>query len=369
MTTSNQKNRDEIQWGGFKELSIIVSFIILAGFIVKIPTLLGLEQDLFLQRNISFVVFPFLIAYTAFKNEYSIKKLFFPVIVIAISATYINIIHKNDESDSIVLAALHLPLLMWTIFGYIFIGNSIKNHSKKIDFLKFNGDLAVLSAALGLAGGIFSAATIGLFELINIKIQDFYVNYILVWGMPAIPILGTFLIFNNPQIVSKISPAIAKIFTPIVLIMLTIFLIAVINSGKNPYQDREFLLIFNVILIAVMALIIFSLSGISDTNRQKISLYFISALAFLTILNNFVALSAILFRLSEYGFSPNRVVVLGGNILILTNLLLVTYKLVLVIIGKKEIKDVELVISKYLPVYTIWTALVVFLLPLIFNFA
>jgi hypothetical protein len=66
--------------------------------------------------------------------------------------------------------------------------------------------------------------------------------------------------------------------------------------------------------------------------------------------------------------TPNRIAVLGGNILIFIHLLMVSYKLFKTVRGKAEIEEVETSIAKFLPIYSIWTAIVIFVLPFIFNF-
>jgi NADH:ubiquinone oxidoreductase subunit K len=83
---------------------------------------------------------------------------------------------------------------------------------------------------------------------------------------------------------------------------------------------------------------------------------------------NGIALSAILFRISEWGITPNRAAVLGSNVLILINLLLVTSQLIKVLSKKAEVKDVGKAITFFLPIYTFWTIVVTFLFPFIFGF-
>ncbi len=58
--------------------------------------------------------------------------------------------------------------------------------------------------------------TIGLFSLLGINIEQFYFENIVIFALPAVPILGTYLIQTNPQLVGKVSPVIAKIFSPLV---------------------------------------------------------------------------------------------------------------------------------------------------------
>jgi hypothetical protein len=92
------------------------------------------------------------------------------------------------------------------------------------------------------------------------------------------------------------------------------------------------------------------------------------SLSVLTIIVNGIALAAISFRLIEYGMSPNRIAVLGGNLLIFINLVLVSYKLFLASFKNAGIEEIERSIASYLPIYAVWTGLVAFLIPLVFQF-
>jgi hypothetical protein len=210
--------------------------------------------------------------------------------------------------------------------------------------------------------------TFGLFNMIGMDIERFWEQYVIIWGAPAVPILANVLVRENPALVNRISPLIARIFTPLVLAMLIIFLATMIFTGKNPYQDREFLLIFNALLIGVMALIIFSVSEASRGGYSRIRLVLLLALSVFTIIVNGIALSAISFRLLEYGLTPNRLAVLAGNLLIMTHLLMVTRKLWLVVRKQDAIEGVEKAIAGFLPVYALWTIVVVFGFPLFFGF-
>jgi len=182
------------------------------------------------------------------------------------------------------------------------------------------------------------------------------------------PIVATYIVRNFSAISNKIAPIIANIFSPLVLVTLTVYLISIIITGKDPYNDRDFLLIFNIMLIAVMGIIVFSVSETSKKNKQRFNEIVLLLLSIITLIIDIIALSAILYRLGEYGFTPNRIVVLGSNILIFVNLLLIMIELFKINFKNTEIEKLEYVISKYLPVYAFWTVFVVFILPLIFGY-
>ncbi|MCY1542013.1 hypothetical protein D9M68_777340 [compost metagenome] len=225
-----------------------------------------------------------------------------------------------------------------------------------------------MTALILIAGGIMSAITVGLFSLIGFKIEEFYFENVAIYGLAAAPIVGTFLTQTNPQLVGKVSPVIAKLFSPLVLVMLVVYLIAIAYSGKSPYNDREFLLIFNALLIGVMAIIFFSVAEGAKSPLGKASIWVLFLLSLVTIVVNGIAFSAIVYRISEWGITPNRAAVLGSNALILINLLLVTTQLFKVLSKRGDLSMVRKTIGLYLPVYLIWAIIVTFIFPLLFNF-
>jgi len=82
---------------------------------------------------------------------------------------------------------------------------------------------------------------------------------------------------------------------------------------------------------------------------------------------NLIALSAIIYRLGEFGFTPNRTAVLGSNLLIFGHLTFIMLDLYRVVRKGKEFKTVEVTIAKYLPIYAAWTIFVIFILPFLFG--
>jgi hypothetical protein len=189
-----------------------------------------------------------------------------------------------------------------------------------------------------------------------------------VFGLAASPIVGTYIVQTNPQLVNRVSPVIVKIFTPLVLLTLVVYLVPVLFSGKNLYRNRDFLITFNLLILGVMALILFSIAENFQKSDNRIGSTMLLALSVLTVLVNGLAFSAILFRISAWSFTPNRLAVLGGNLLILANLLLVTFRLFKHVTKQAAIQEVENSIALFLPLYSLWTVIVTFLFPLLFRF-
>lgn len=350
-----------------RDLLFIFIASVLAVFVAQVPAIFGLEQESFYSRNVGFIVFPFLSAYFAWKRKTGNGKILFVSLAMIAGAVYINSLPDVRMHDTTQLACMHLPLLLWSLLGYVFVdeGNA---PAKRMRFLQYNGDLLVMTTIMLIAGGILSGITINLFSMIGIQIEKIYFDYVIITGLAAAPLLGTYLVQSNPQLVGKISPVIARIFSPLVLVMLVIFLVAFLLRSRDPFNDREFLLLFNGLLIGVMAIIFFSIAEASRNEKHPAEIWLLLLLSLVTIIVNGIALAAILFRISSWGITPNRMAVLGGNILILVNLLLVCRQLYLVVSRKKDAGEVGNSIAAYLPVYAAWAIIVTFIFPLIFGF-
>lgn len=360
---------EKIRKTNLQDIFILISVCLIAGFLIKIPDFFNVRlPEIFYEKNAGIIVFFGLTLYSVWTNKiFELKKLIPVILAFLILTVYVNLLPAVTNSDSINLIYIHLPLLMWCIFGMVSIDFNLKDKVKRIEFIRYNGDLAILMAIIVIAGGILTGITIGLFQAIGIKIEDFYMQNVVIVGAVSVPIVATFITRNYTVLTNKIAPIIANIFSPLVLLTAIVFLAALAISGKDPYSDRDFLLIFNIMLLGVMAVIVFSISETSANGKQRFNEIILFALLIITVIIDLIALSAIFYRLSAFGMSPNRLAVLGSNILILGNLILLIIDLYKVNFRKALIRQVDLSIARYLPVYLIWILFVIFGFPLIFG--
>lgn len=359
---------DERFWGTPSERAFVVTASLLAALLAKLPELLFISEDFYYPRNVGFIVAPALMAYFAWKNAISWKTRGLAILLLVASVVFINWLPQNEQSDTLILSCMHLPLWLWSLLGAAYSGGKWKNGASWLEFLRYTGELIVMSGLLVLAGGLTTALTINLFGLIGWDVQPIFSKYIVICGLAAVPIVATFITRVQPTLVNKIPSVIAKLFSPVALLMLIVYLVATLIAGKSPYHDREFLLLFNGLLVAVMALIFFSLAETdhSGGNRGQIVVLFL--LSAVTLLVSSIALSAVLFRISEWGLTPNRAAVLGANVLMLAHLFYVGLKLFAVLSRKSELSAVGASLAIFLPLYSIWSAVVIFVFPFVFGF-
>ncbi len=352
------------------ELLIVIAVCLIPAFLIKIPAIFPslVSEDIFLQRNISLIVFLGLAVYTMWRNNVTdLNKIILTGVAFLIPAVYINLLPGGDPGDSIILAFIHLPVLMLYLFGFIFANYDYRNTEIRIEFIRHAAELVIVFGLIAIAGGILTAITINLFSSIGLDIENIYTEYIVATGAAAAPVFASWLLEKYPNMVSRIAPVIAGIFSPLVLLTLIIFLLTFVISGKDPYNDRDFLIIFNVMLLGVMAIIIFSVSETSVIRKQKFNAAVLFALSIFTIVIDLIALSAIFYRLGEYGMTPNRLAVLVSNILVLGNLILIMTDLFRINFRSGQFSKVETTVARYLPVYLIWVLIVTFGFPLFFG--
>lgn len=358
----------EISWGSKKEFIFVLVLSLIAGCLASIPSFFKIDSEFFYTRNISLIIFSILATYFCWKNRLPKKKIIITGVIFLITLIFINLLPANNNSNTLILSLFHIPIFLWTVVGFTYVGNSLNDNRKRIEFLRYNGELLIMSGLILITGAVLTAITIGLFTVIGFDINDFYFKHVVIFCLPIIPILGTFLTQANPQLVNKVSPVIAKIFSPLVLITVVVYLIAILFSGKNLYNDRDFLMLFNGLLIGVIAIILFSVSTTINENISQVSSIILFALSLVTVIVSGMALSAILFRISTLGITPNRLAVVGANLLMLTNLFWISFQLFKTVFKKSDISSVENAIASFIPFYILWTIIVSFFFPLLFNF-
>jgi len=355
-----EKSPLSINWAQF------IGLIVLVGTAIQFPNIFGLEADIYYAKYLALIQFAVLSIY--FLNQNNSEKLYkfgIPAGFLLL-AVIITLIHQGKVDDVFILSAIHLGGVGVGLFGLAYLGKDWKQSISRVNLLKLVGDLIIISGLLLLCAGISSALTINLFESIHFPIGDFYGKNIVGWLLAPIPLVGVYLLQTNTQLVSKISPIIAKIFSPIALVMLSTFLVVYLTNGQTKIQDREFLLLFNGILIAVLALIFFSVANRGVGQTKSFGNYVLCLLGIVAILVNGVAFNAIIERILEFGFSPNRLAVFGSNLLILIHLLGTTIQFVGVLFYNQPFQKVEKAVVQFLPIYLIWFLLVGLGFPLLF---
>jgi hypothetical protein len=361
----------------FIQLIIISILSIMAGITAWIPKLLYNNLTLsssvtgngsFYTKNICFFIIFFIMIFFIIKYRTTLIKNIIILSVFLLSVLFINLIPSFDPDHTKLLSILHMPLFLWLLTGVIFTNTGFKDTTSWIDFLKFSGEFFIYSVLLYLGFGVLSFFTISIFNSINLNINDFYSNNISIIGFVTIPVIASYLALSKRDIVQNMTPVLAKIFSPLFLIVMIIFIFVLFFTGKNPYDDREFLIVFNFMLLMVLALVFFVITE-RNIDDKKNPFDFMNILLIISaIIINVIALSAIIFRLSVWGFSANKAAVFGENIILMINLCGLLFYYIKYMAGGTNFIKVELFIAKFLAAYFVWFLIVIFIFPFIFKF-
>jgi hypothetical protein len=359
-----------------KKFNITFTIIaaLLAGTFIKIGDILGLPLneplDEYVRDNIAFFVLPLLCIYYIIKNKAQTGQTVIFGAAVIISVLFMNLVPWEPKSDTQLLSSMHIVFIMWAFLGLAFTSFDIKAHDKQMQFIRRNGDVVVLTGIIIICGMSLTALTQGLFQAIGIKLTEQVFKHIAMYGLGAAPIVANYMVESSPRIINRVTPFISKIFTPLILILMTVFIIALVFFAKDPFTSRQELIVFNVLLAVNMAVIVFSFSAEAGKTSKAGSFQnkVLLILSGEALLINLIALCAIVYRLFAFGVSPNRIAVLGVNTLMFINLVVIALKLYGFVRAKQDTEAVHKSMTMMLPWYTIWAAIAAFVFPFIFWF-
>lgn len=352
------------------EILLVILLGLAGGTLAKIPFFWSsISEDFFYSRNIAFFVLPALACYFLIKHSVEKTRAIGLGLVFLGAAIFINTLPDPTSSDTLILACIHLPFFLWALVGIAFAGNNYRDLDQRMNYLKFNGEMVIYAILILIGGGLLTGLTLGLFSVIGLHIEDWYMRNVVIYGAVAAPIVATYVTMQRANSGQRLAPTFAKIFSPLVLITLVVFLIANGIQGKSPFTDRDFLIVFNAMLIGVLAITIFTISERPSNNTKIASDYIAIALVVVALIVDMIALSAIVFRLTSYGLTPNRLAVLGANLLVFGNLVGILYYYSKFLRNRVNMQQVEGWITRYLPLYAVWTVFIVFIMPFLFGMA
>ncbi|NLV91691.1 MAG: hypothetical protein GX030_04765 [Firmicutes bacterium] len=348
-----------------------VCLAIFAGLLTQLPKLFGIgfrEDSAFFLKNLSLFVLPFVAVFFATKRQISRRAAAFITMTFGLSILLMNRHPFAESSQTMLLSSIHLPLFLWLITGLAYTGSEWRSVSRRMDFLRFTGELFVYTTLFLCGVVVISGLTSLLFSAIGIDAAGHILQSFAVPTAVGAPIIAAYFADRRRHVVENFAPILARIFAPLLLCVLTVFLGVLVFQGTNLMMDRSLLIGLDLLLILVLGIVFYTLSTRKGTPRPQMYDW-ISLLLILTpLIIDGIALSAIISRLSSYGISPNKLAALGENILIFINLAGLALLFVRFFRGRIAFSDLERWQSWLLPLYALWLGLVGLGFPLIFSF-
>jgi hypothetical protein len=354
------------------ETVVVLCLAVAAAVAIKVPALFGLRLDgpgeSFYARNASLFVLPLLTLYFAWKRGgRGTSRLWLAVPFVA-AAVFANVYPFPTRSDTQVLTALHLPIALWLAVGVAYLGGRWLGERGRMDFVRFSGELAIYYVLIALGGVVFTAFTMMMFAAIGIRADWLAQGWLIPCGATGAVIIASWLVEKKQSVVENMAPVLTRLFTPLFTVLLLVFLGTMAWTGSPIDVKREVLISFDLLLALVVGLVLYAISARDPQAPPDVFDGLQLLLIVSALLVDAVALAAIAARISEFGFTPNRVAALGENIILLVNLAGSAWLYLRFLRQQHAFDALEQWQVAYLPVYSLWAALVVVVFPPVFGY-
>jgi hypothetical protein len=353
-----------------REAIVAFSLAVAAAVAIKLPALFGISLDThagFYARNFSLFVLPLLTAYFVSKRRLDAQTAGWLAAVFIAAAIFANLYKFTPEGHTEALTALHLPIALWLVVGIAYAGGRWGEVPGRMDFIRFSGELFIYYVLIALGGGVLMAFTAQIFNAVGIDIEPFFETWLLPCGVVGAVLIAAWLVEAKQSVIENMAPVLARLFTPFFTAVLIIFLGTMIWTGRGLDIERNLLIAFDLLLVMVLGLLLYSVSARDPHAPPGIFDVLQVVLVIAALLANGVALWAIAARLTEFGFSPNRIAALGENMILLVNLAWSAVLYLRFLRGRGAFSDLERWQTDYLPVYAAWAAIVVIAFPPLFG--
>lgn len=275
------------------------------------------------------------------------------------------------------LAAIHIPLLCWVALGLSVLGfkSSVED---RFAFLIKSIEVIITAGLYLIAGVVLGGITIGMFAAISIEIPEIWLRLIIAGGVGLLPVLAVASVYDPTvgpaeqdfdQGLSKFIATMMRLLLPLTLGVLVIYILVIPFYFFEPFNNRDVLIVYNLMLFAIMALLLGAtpIRGADlSPQLQKWLRRGIMSVAILAGLVSLYALSATIFRTIEGGWTINRLTIIGWNII---NILILLWLAIQQFRSSLEnwIASLHSIFGRASIAYLAWGLFVVLVLPWLFR--
>lgn len=361
---------------------VVLGFAVAAALAVKVPMLFGHSIDpdqdapTFYLRNASLFAFPVLTLYFLWKRGWRAMSGLWLLVPFVAAAVFANIYpwgtsmvgRASSVPDTERLTILHLPIALWLVVGCAYVRDRWSSETGRMDFVRFSGELAIYYVLIALGGFVFILFTFMMFRAIGTNPAWFVAGWVIPCGAAGALIVGSWLVEAKQSVIENMAPVLTRLFTPLFTILLLAYLATMAWTGSPIHVEREVLIGFDLLLVLVVALVVYAASARAPHAPPDFFDRLQLLLVACALIVDAVALAAIAARISEFGFTPNRVAALGENLILLVNLVGTAWFYARFVFGSASFARMERWQTAYLPVYAAWAALVVMVFPPMFGY-
>jgi hypothetical protein len=226
----------------------------------------------------------------------------------------------------LLLGAIHLVLASWAAVGfYVLAGQG--DPESRFAYLAKSLETVVMGGLSLITLAIFSLITMGLFDALGISLGDKSMRLLGFGGAGLIPVLAVAAVYDPPLPMreqdfrtglGRFIATLLYLFLPLAIVVLLVYIGLIPFHFKEPFYRREVLIIYNVMLFAVIGLLLGVTPAVpealSAAARRWLRLGMMVLTASAEVISLY-ALAAIAFRTWWDGFTPNRITVIGWNLI------------------------------------------------------
>ena len=281
------------------------------------------------------------------------------------------------QEQYLTLMMLHLPLLAWAGVGAYLLFDERDAHSRFAFIIKSLDVFIVGGFSVG-AGGLFVGITFGLFNALGVEFATWLQRLLIAGGAGLLPVIGVAVIYRPDRPVanqafdeglSKLIALLMRLLLPLTLLVLIVYLAFIPFNFREPFDNRDVLIVYNGMLFAVIALLVGATPvRLADlpTHLHRWLRLALSAVAGLTLLVGLYALAAIIYRTTVDQLTPNRLAFIGWNVI---NLGLLGYLLQgqLRTSGVNWLARIQHAIAAGTVAYAAWSLVLLLTIPWLFG--
>lgn len=288
------------------------------------------------------------------------------ILIIDLSTSFFIVsIDNNDFFIQIyIIKYIFNNIIFFIILALSYNGFQVLNSKTISEFFTFSADISIFAALIaGVVSTVFGIfAAIVLFLIKDVFNIEEIVIKLIVLSISFFTSLFPFLVYTvYRKMKTNISIYLSRILMPFSLLFIFILLILLLMPDIRPYDNRFTFILYNVMLAVIVLNMFFVRADYKSSIFTK-ALYIV--LPIVAILFDILVLTSSLYRLAEYGITPNKITLVGTNLVMLGNLVFITFfniKSILNIFKNnediKDIKNITIGDTKnvlYIYVYAAW---------------
>jgi hypothetical protein len=325
------------------------------------------EEPTWFARNLSLFVLPFLAGYFARRRQLDPQQWALAAAPFALAALVVNLYPWDADSSTEELVAIHLPVVLWFAVAYPYMGGTLESHERRMDFVRFTGEWFIYYVLIALGGGVLMGLTAAILEPTGVDV-DTVAAWVLPSGAAGAVIVAAWLVESKQRVVENMAPVLTMLFTPLFAVMLAVSAVVYAVTGLGDAFDRDLVSVFDALLVVVLALVLYGMSARdpSESPGWMDRIQLVAVVSALVL--DMMVLGAMIARIGDLGFTPNRTAAVGLNLVLLVNLAGAAWLSARFLTGRSRLHRLERWQTTYLPVFALWAAAVVVVLPPLFTF-